>query len=102
MEEKKNYILKAETGKFSVSGGSVEGKIKRGEISWAYFPIAYTILLTISMGIIQIIEILTWYCRIILILLISSLWFNLCFFNGKFRTFIVGLFSKSKNFIEKF
>jgi len=81
---------------------SVSGGVKRGDVSWAYFPIAYGILLTLSIGIIQILEIIIWYCRIILIIINASLLFYLCFFNGRFRNFIVKVFTSSKEFIEKF
>jgi len=76
--------------------------VKRGNISWAYFPIAYGILLTLSVGIIQLIEIINWYFRIILIIIVSSIFFYLCFFNGRFRNSIVKIFTSSKEFIEKF
>lgn len=81
---------------------SVSGGVKRGDTSWAYFPIAYGILLTLSVGIIQLMEIISWYYRIILIIIIALTFFYFCFFNGKFRNSIVGFFTKSKEFIEKF
>jgi hypothetical protein len=76
--------------------------VKRGDISWAYFPIAYGILLTLSVGIIQLFEIISWYFRIILIIVVSLIFFYLCFFNGRFRNFIVKIFTSSKEFIERF
>ena len=88
--------LKAKS-KLSVSGG-----IKRGEISWAYFPIAYGILLTLSVSIVQFLEIISWYYRIILMFVLALIFFYLCFFNGRFRNFIVKVFSSSKEFIERF
>ncbi len=81
---------------------SVSGGVKRGDISWAYFPIAYGILLTLSVGIIQLLEIICWYYRIILIIIIALIFFYLCFFYGRFRNFIVRVFTSSKEFIEKF
>jgi hypothetical protein len=81
---------------------SVSGGIKRGDISWAYFPIAYGILLTLSVGIIQLFEIISWYFRIILIIVVSLIFFYLCFFNGRFRNLIVRIFTSSKEFIERF
>jgi nitrate reductase NapE component len=81
---------------------SVSGGIKRGDISWAYFPIAYGILLILSVGIIQLFEIISWYFRIILIIVVSLIFFYLCFFNGRFRNFIVKIFTSSKEFIERF
>lgn len=81
---------------------SLSGGVKRGDMSRAYFPIAYGILLTLSMGMIQLLEILNWYYRIILIAGTASIFFYLCFFNGRFRNFIVRFFTKSKEFIEKF
>ena len=88
--------LKAKS-KVSLSGG-----VKRGDISWAYFPIAYAILLTLSAGIVQLLEIISWHYRIILIIIIALIFFYLCFFNGRFRNFIVRVFTSSKEFIEKF
>jgi hypothetical protein len=83
--------------KLSISGG-----IKRGDISWTYFPITYGILLTLSISIIQLFEIISWCFRIILIIVVSLIFFYLCFFNGRFRNFIVKIFTSSKEFIEKF
>jgi len=80
----------------------LEGGMKRGDLSWAYFSIAYGILLSISVGIIQIIDFLMWYHRIVLILIIAFMWFYLCFFNAKFKKFLVRFFNKSKNLVEKF
>lgn len=96
-----DYRLDCETGEYKLKGENISTEIKRGEISWAYFPIAYGILLTISIGIIQLIETLEWYYRIILILVVAVIIFRLCFFSAVFRNKIVGLFSKSKEFIEK-
>jgi|GEM_PF-6598459 len=95
----KKYTLKAGTANYSVRCGNVGFKIKRGEVSWAYFPLAYSILLTISIGIISVLEICYIY-KILLIMVDSVVLFKLCFFNGWFRNKIVGLFSKSKKFEE--
>lgn len=95
----KNHTLKAETGNFSVKGGGIGFKIKRGETSWAYFPLAYSILLTISIGIISVLEICYIY-KILLIIIDAVILFRLCFLNGWFRNKIVGLFSKAKEFEE--
>lgn len=35
---------------------SLEIKVKRDEVSWAFFPLAYGILLTISLSIISVLE----------------------------------------------
>ena len=96
------YKMEVATAKFSVSGSPIRSGLKRGDISWAYFPIAYGILLTISVGVIQIIEPWKWYYRIILILLVALAWLYLCFFNGKFRRIIVNFFTRSKEFVERF
>jgi hypothetical protein len=93
--------IKAETGGYKLMGGGVSFGLKRGDISWAYFPIAYAIILTITIGIIQLIEILYWPYRILLIIIFASLFFYFCFFNNWLRTKIVGLFSKSKEHIER-
>ena len=74
--------------------------LKRGEISWAYFPIAYTILITISIGLISVLEI-QWFCKFILIIITSIILFKLCFYNSWFRNKIVGVFSKSKEVVEE-
>lgn len=80
----------------------VEVKIKRGEQSWAYFPLAYNILLTIVVGLISILP--NFYCGVFikfsLIILSSILLFRLCFFNRSFRGIIVNIFSKSKDMEE--
>lgn len=91
-----------ETLKFTDSFADLGASLKRGEISWAYFPIAYGIILTIAIGIIQLIEPFLWYYRIGLIIVFAILLFQLCFFDSHFRNKIVGLFSKSKEHIEKF
>jgi hypothetical protein len=95
-----DYVLKALTGKYKMNGEKVSLEIKRGETSWAYFPLAYNILLTISVGIISCSENDS-RVKFLAILLISCLLFYLCFFGPSFRNRIVGLFSKSKEFIEK-
>lgn len=76
-------------------------ELKRGEISWVYFPIAYNILLTISVGLLSVLEI-QWFYKFILIIIASIVLFRLCFFNSWFRNKIVEIFTKSKDFIEKF
>jgi len=75
-------------------------ELKRGEISWAYFPIACSILITISIGLISVLEI-QWFYKFILIIIVSFILFKLCFYNNWFRNKIVGIFSKSKEFIEQ-
>jgi len=100
-KETPNLFKKELTDTIKLSA-SLEGGVKRGEISWAYFPIAYGILLTLSVGIIQLFEIISWYFRIILIIVVSLIFFYLCFFNGRFRNFIVKIFASSKEFIERF
>jgi hypothetical protein len=49
--------IKPETGDYELTGGKASLELKRGDISWAYFPIAYTIILTMAIGIIQLIEV---------------------------------------------
>lgn len=78
---------------------SIEIKVKRGELSWAYFPIAYGILLTISIGMITVLN-ACYIWKILLIVADSYILFKLCFFSGWFRNKIVGIFSKSKEFEE--
>ena len=80
---------------------SISGSIQGGEISWAYFPIAYGVILTIVIGIIQLFEIINWCWRILLIVVLGALFFYLCFFNDFFRNKIIWLFVKSKEHKEK-
>lgn len=77
----------------------MEIKIKRGELSWAYFPIAYGLLLTFSIGIISVLDV-NWFWKVILIIFSAWVLFRLCFFSAWFRNKIVGVFSKSKDFEE--
>lgn len=95
-----DYRLKAETGKFKLSGKEISLELKRGDISWAYFPIAYNILLTIALAIITSTN-HSVLVKITTIIIISLLLFYLCFFGPTFRNKIIGLFLKSKNYIEK-
>lgn len=77
----------------------MEMKVTRGEMSWAYFPIAYSLLLTFFIGIISVVDI--WYVyRIGLMIVSAAILFRLCFFNAWFRNKIVGVFSRSKDFEE--
>lgn len=94
-----NKSIKIDPAKFELKGGGVKFKLKRGEISWAYFPIAYGLLLTISIGIISVLDVF-YVWKILLIIIGSLILFKLCFFNSWFRNKIVGLFSKSKEFEE--
>ncbi|MCL4400100.1 hypothetical protein M1506_02360 [Patescibacteria group bacterium] len=80
---------------------SMSRGVKRGDISWAYFPIAYGIILTLVVGITSLIEVLSWEGKLIIIVFIAIVFFYLCFFNSYFRKRIVWLFTKSKNHIEK-
>lgn len=79
-------------------------KLKRGEKSWAFFPLAYNILLTISTSIVSVLpnDICSWIVKIILILFVSIFFYRLCFMNDWFRNKIVGIFSKSQDKIETF
>ncbi len=83
------------------SSASLEGSVKRGEISWAYFPIAYSIILTLITGVISLLDIIGWILRVGIMIGLAILFFYLCFFNDYFRNKIVGFFSKSKEHIEK-
>jgi uncharacterized membrane protein len=83
---------------------SLEMKLKRGEKSWAFFPLAYSILLTIFTSVISVIpdDICSWIVKIIIILIVSIFLYKLCFTNDRFRNKIVGVFSKSQDKIETF
>ncbi len=91
------YLLRAKPGHYDYRGNSVDLSRKWGDISWAYFPIAYTILLTLSVSIIQTIETLNWFCRVVLIVSFAVLEFYFCFFNRKFKDLIVRFFEKSRH-----
>lgn len=98
--KKKKYELKASTGRFNLKQGEVSFKIKRGDASWAMFPIAYTILLTIILSIISYTTVNVLY-KVVAAIFISLGLFYLCFFGSTTRNKILTLFMKSKNFIEK-
>ena len=99
-KETPNLFKKELTETIRISA-SLEGGVKRGEISWAYFTIAYTIILTLIVGIISLLDIINWILRVGIIIGLAILFFYLCFFNDRFRNKIVGFFSKSKEHIEK-
>jgi len=77
-----------------------EIQIKRGKESWLLFTIAYGVLLTISIGIIDILPIY-WIFKLVLIILAGIFLYWLCF-KTKFRNKIVGLKKKSMDKIEKY
>jgi len=82
----------------------MESRIKRGEKSWAYFALAYNILLTISIGCISVIPDFGlnyfWIIKFFSIISVSSLLFRLCFYNSWARNKIVGIFSRSQEYEE--
>ena len=98
---KEGHHLKAKLTASAKATTSIGGYVKRGNISWAYFPIAYGIILTIIVGIIQLLETINWCWRISLMIALGALFFYLCFFNNFFRNKIVWLFSRSKEHKEK-
>lgn len=55
-KETDNKVTKVLSEKVEIKS-PISGSIERGEISWAYFPIAYNILLTILLSIIANINI---------------------------------------------
>jgi hypothetical protein len=75
-------------------------QVKRGEKSWAFFPLVYNILLTLIVGLIALIDPFSWKLKITLILILALITFFLCFFNGWFRNLIVGLMSRSQELVE--
>ena len=96
----KQYKLKAETGKSHLKGGNVNLGVKRGELSLTYFSLAYTILITISIGLIAVLE-TTSLNKIILTVLMGYILYRCCFLKDWCRRRIVNLFNKSKEHIEK-
>jgi len=68
---------------------------KWGDANWAYFPIAYTILLTLTIGIIQLIEISSCY-RIMFIVIFVVIEFLLCFFCPRFKNLFVNFLRNQK------
>jgi len=97
-ETPSSFKMQVEPESFSLSESPVKLTKKWGDANWAYFPIAYTILLTLTIGIIQLIEISSCY-RIMFIVIFVVIEFLLCFFCPRFKNFIVNFFEKSK--IEK-
>jgi hypothetical protein len=81
----------------------VEMYVKRGEKSWAYFSIAYNILLTLFIGLISVLPSFPCgvFVKLFLILFFAYLFFKLCFYNGWFRNKIVGVFSRSQEMKEE-
>lgn len=80
---------------------SLEIEIKRGANSWAFFPIAFNILLTIGVGIISVLNIF-WVYKVVLFIISAVTFFYLSFFNSWFRNQIVGLMMKSQQKKEIF
>jgi len=95
-----DYKLKTEAGKFGVKGGSLEMKVKRGDVSFGWFLVAYNIILTIFVSVVSIIPCIGFFIKFSLIILGSILLFKFCLFNGWFRNKVVGLFSKAKEMEE--
>jgi 4-hydroxybenzoate polyprenyltransferase len=75
---------------------SSEIKIKRGDISWGYFVITYTVLLAVILAIISVLNI-NWFFKIIFIILTVIFLFWLCFRNDWFRNTIVGFITRLKS-----
>jgi len=98
----KEYKIKAKTGKYSLSLGSSDGSyVKRGRDSVILFTIVYGVILTLTIGTIQLCELTPWYHRIIVITLLAILYFYLCFFGNTFRNKTIGMFNKIKEYKEK-
>lgn len=77
-------------------------KLKRGLDTWSYFPLAYNILLTITIGLIAVLpnDLIDWRFKLILIILFSVFYIDICFYNDWFRNWIVGFFTKSLEHVE--
>lgn len=75
-------------------------EVKRGEISWGYFHFTYGLLSILILEIINTTEAFKGYKTLITITDLSMLLY-LCFFSSWFRNKIVGVFSKSKELVEK-
>ncbi len=95
-----DYKLKAEHGEIGVKGGGVEMKVKRGDVSFGWFLVAYNIILTIFVSVVSIIPCFGFLVKFSLIILGSILLFQFCLFNGWFRNKVVGLFSRAKEWEE--
>lgn len=102
MENGTDYKMTAETGNYKVGGGSLEIRVKRGEKSWGYFILAYSILLGIFLSLISILPDFNYGLLIkgVFIVVISAFLFYLCFSNRWFRNKIVGIFSKYQGMEE--
>lgn len=77
-------------------------KVKRGEQSWAYLPLAYSILLTILYGIVPIVPYLSWITQLVILIIGTFVFYRLCFFNDRFRNKIIGVFSRSREVEETY
>lgn len=98
--KKKEYSMKAEAGSFTLSGSPVDIYVKRGDLSVTYLVVIYGVILTLVVGIVQLVEGITWYHKIIAIVLLAILFFILIFFGKSFRIKIISLFSKIKEYKE--
>ena len=74
----------------------VEIRIKRGEKSWSYFILTYTVLLAVILAIISTLDIECVF-KIIFIIFVAVILFWLCFWNNWFRNIIVGFMAKLKS-----
>ncbi len=99
-KETSNLFLKTFTDTTNLND-SMNGFVQRGECSWSYFPLTYTVLLGIFISVISILDI-TPTVKVVLIIISAVFLFWLCFFNDRFRNFTVRVFSCSRQHQEKF
>jgi len=100
--EKKTGKIYKERGEVVIKPTiSAKVGLKRGDITWTFFPLAYSIILTLITAVISLLENFSYVWRISMILCLAVLFFYLCFFNDKVRDAIVKFFIKSKEHIER-
>ncbi len=79
---------------------NIEIEVKRGSESINNFFIFYSCILTITVGIVSLID-LSNTIKIVLIILLLIIEGYFCLFNAFFRNKIIGFFFKVKDFKEK-
>jgi len=87
-DEPKPYVLKAESGKFKVTGSSVQMKIKRGDASYAYFYIVLAFFVGFCWTVIQVWDDAR---KVAAIVFITALSIYLFLFSARFQNRLLGL-----------
>jgi len=85
--------IKLEAGRFEMKGQNSALRIKRGEVSWAYFTLTYGLALTFSVGVISVLDCIGLY-KISLMIIAATLLFRVCFYWRRSKNMIVKFFNK--------